>query len=239
MDRHETDLQGDGGTKRTAVTRATLAAQVEEAVRSDIINGTLEPGQRLRASDLTQRYGVSATPLREALQRLAAHNLVELGPRLGTTVAPISEPELRDIYWLRELLETIALERSIRLGDQAWEQQITEAYLALERAVADTATPRRLEAWSVAHRSFHDALMRVCGSPWLLRFVSVLSDHSERYRTLSRRRGTRDPIQEHRSIYVAAVRRDAEGAQAALRSHLTGTVELLASAHHASGDETG
>src|ERR671915_1528247 len=104
------------------VTRATLATQLEDALRVDIIEGVLTPGQRLRASDLTQRYGVSATPLREALQRLAAQNLVELGPRLGATVAPISESELRDIYFLRQMLETVALERSIAHGDEAWQR---------------------------------------------------------------------------------------------------------------------
>jgi GntR family carbon starvation induced transcriptional regulator len=114
------------------ISRSTLAAQLEEAIRLDIISGALEPGLRLRASDLTKRYGVSATPLREALQRLAAQNLVELGPRLGATVAPISKPELEDIYWLRELLEGAALERSIQFADDDWSRRVTIAYQAFE-----------------------------------------------------------------------------------------------------------
>jgi GntR family transcriptional regulator, carbon starvation induced regulator len=211
------------------VTRATLAAQVEEAIRTDIIAGALEPGQRLRASELTQRYGVSATPLREALQRLAAQNLVELGPRLGATVAPISESELRDIYFLREMLETIALERSVRLGDAAWDRQVTRAYEAFERDSASDQPPSRSDIlrWSAVHRTFHDSLFAACDSEWLLRFIGVLSDHSERYRMLSHRRARRHPIEEHRAIYVAAVGRDVEAAQAALRRHLSATVELL------------
>src|SRR5919106_1503563 len=137
------------------VTRATLATQLEDALRVDIIEGVLTPGQRLRAADLTSRYGVSATPLREALQRLAAQNLVEVDPRLGATVARISQTDLRDIYWLRELLEGLALERSIERGDDAWEAGVTKAWErfralgSMERAgtAADAIT------WSEAHRA--------------------------------------------------------------------------------------
>ncbi len=90
------------------LTRSTLTAQLEDALRVDIIEGVLVPGQRLRAADLSKRYGVSATPFREALQRLAAQRLVDLDPRFGATVADISRAELRDIYQMRDLLEGLA-----------------------------------------------------------------------------------------------------------------------------------
>jgi DNA-binding GntR family transcriptional regulator len=181
------------------VTRATLATQLEDALRVDIIEGVLTPGQRLRAADLTARYGVSATPLREALQRLAAQNLVEIDPRLGATVAHISQTDLRDIYWLRELLEGLALERSIERGDDAWERRVTDSW---ERFKAHgnkqrTGTAEDALAWSDAHRAFHEALFAACDSPWLLRFVGTLYDHSERYRMLSVRSRLRDTLEEH------------------------------------------
>src|SRR5688572_6357929 len=91
-------------TQPGRISRATLTEQLEEALRADILDGVYRPGQRLRASELTDRYGVSATPLREALQRLAAENLVELDPRLGATVSPISEHDLRDIYELLSMV---------------------------------------------------------------------------------------------------------------------------------------
>jgi DNA-binding GntR family transcriptional regulator len=228
LDTVELDMT-DGDTR---ISRSTLAAQLEEAIRLDIIGGALEPGLRLRASDLTKRYGVSATPLREALQRLAAQNLVELGPRLGATVAPISKPELEDIYWLRELLEGVALERSIRLAGPDWDKRITAAYRAFEDTQGTGPATTRADAlnWSAVHRAFHEALFEDCNSPWLLRFVGVLGDHSERYRMLSMRRGLRHSLQEHRDIYEAAMARDSDLATDALRRHLAGTVDLLESA---------
>jgi GntR family carbon starvation induced transcriptional regulator len=214
------------------VTRATLAAQVEEAIRLDIIAGILEPGQRLRAAELTKQYGVSATPLREALQRLAAQNLIELGPRLGATVAPISESELHDIYDMRQLLEGEALERSVKSGGDQWKQSVHQAYEALEQAAArDTGqSPADILAWSSVHRAFHDSLFQACGSEWLLRFVAILSDHSQRYRMLSRRRSSRPTSEEHKAIFDAAMAGDAAKARDALRVHLAKTVDVLETA---------
>ncbi len=225
MDTVELDLSGAD----TRISRSTLAAQLEEAIRLDIISGALEPGLRLRASDLTKRYGVSATPLREALQRLAAQNLVELGPRLGATVAPISKPELEDIYWLREQLEGVALQRSVQRSDPEWERRVTEAFRAFEQTQGTGPATSRADAlaWSAVHRAFHDSLYDNCNSPWLLRFISVLGDHSERYRMVSMRRGVRHSLQEHRDIFDAAMARDEGAATAALMRHLAGTVDVL------------
>jgi DNA-binding GntR family transcriptional regulator len=223
---------GPASRPESRVSRVTLAGQVEEAIRSDIIGGILEPGRRLRAAELTSRYGVSATPLREALQRLAAQKLVELGPRLGATVAPISITELEDIYFLRELLESLALERSIRLAGDAWAANVRRAFSAFESigGTGPAATREDAIEWAALHRAFHEALFQACDSAWLLRFVATLSDHSERYRMLSMRRGLRHSLQEHREIYDAALARDAAAATDALRRHLSGTVALLENA---------
>lgn len=222
------------------ISRATLTAQIEEALRVDILEGVLPPGQRIRAHELTERYGVSATPLREALQRLAVENLVELDPRMGATVAPISLDDLRDIYEMLQLLDGLALERSIARGDEAWVrdlgiafENLTEAISAQEAVTDETDDVTRRQvglAWSAAHWDFHHALYKACDSAWLLRFVRQLHAHSERYRmrTMLVPAGhRRDSRHEHEQIYRAAVARDAEGAVRALREHLGLTVRLL------------
>ena len=211
------------------VTRATLMSQVEDAVRWDIISGVLAPGQRLRAAELIQKYGVSATPLREALQRLAAQNLIDWDPRLGAAVAEVSLTELRDIYWLREVLEALALSRSIERADEAWEQQLTIAWEGLLRAKRPVPGMDRsgLMAWSQAHRTYHEALLGGCDSEWLMRFNGMLSDHSERYRVFSARVGTRDSREEHEAIYTAAKARNVDEAVEALRRHLESTVTTI------------
>jgi len=211
------------------VSRATLTSQVEDAVRLDIIHGVLPPGQRLRAADLSRKYGVSATPLREALQRLAAQRLIDWDPRLGAAVAEVSLPELRDIYWLREKLETLALSRSIELGDEDWEARLAQAWERLRKARRPSAGSRQAGAieWPEAHRQFHEALLAACDSTWLRRFTRTLSQHSERYRVLSAHIGTRDSREEHEELMRTAVARQTEPAIQALRRHLTSTVDVI------------
>jgi GntR family transcriptional regulator, carbon starvation induced regulator len=216
------------------VQRATLTTQIEDAIRSDIVDGTLRPGQRLAAIDLSERYGVSATPLREALQRMAAESLVQLDPRLGATVAPISRDHLHDTYRVREVLECLALQDSIEAADDAWESRLCELFSEFQGAI--TAAHRNagsgdddVSSWSQAHRAFHDGLLANCKSQWLKDLLAILSNHTERYRMLSARTGLRDSIAEHASIFAAAVARDQESAVAALRSHLGRTVEMIES----------
>jgi GntR family transcriptional regulator, carbon starvation induced regulator len=236
---------GFGIRKRCAlavnrVSRATLTTQLEDALRLDIIEGVLAPGQRLRSAELTDRYQVSATPLREALQRLAAQNLVEIDPRFGATVARISRSDLRDTYWLREVLETLALKRSIHAGDDAWRTRVTEAFEAFTAAHGAPPAEDTLEIamdWSTLHRRFHEELFSACDSLWLRRMLTTLYDHSERYRMVSRSRGTRDTYAEHKGMYEPAVAGDVKAATAALAAHLRGTVELLESALPQDGEE--
>lgn len=213
------------------VQRATLTTQIEDAIRSDIVDGTLPPGQRLAAIELSERYGVSATPLREALQRLAAENLVQLDPRLGATVAPISRDHLYDTYRVRELLECLALEDSIEAADRAWENRLVELFSEFQ--VAITAAQRNsddgggVQSWSRAHRAFHDGLLANCKSQWLKDLLAILSNHTERYRMLSARMEIRDSVAEHASIFAAAVARDKQTAVTALRTHLQRTVQMI------------
>jgi len=211
------------------VRRATLTSKIEEALRADIVDGVLPAGARLTAAELTERYAVSPTPLREALQRLAAENLVDLDPRLGATVARISRAHLRDTYHVRGVLESLAVAESVRRGDQAWEDRLRHLFGEFEAAVAEAGKEgaHAVASWSRAHRDFHDGLMAASDSAWLRSFLVMLNSHSERYRLLAARTGVRDPIGEHAAIYAAAVARDADGTAEALRRHLARTVELI------------
>jgi GntR family carbon starvation induced transcriptional regulator len=224
------------------ISRATITEQLEDALRIDIQVGILRPGQRIRSNEVADRYGVSATPLREALQRLAGESLIDLDPRLGATVAPMSERDIHDIYEMLQLLDGIALERSIERGDTSWLADVERAWDALSDAVAQReALPahpsederRRIGMlWSAAHWTFHEALYEKCGSPWLMRFVRQLHAHADRYQMLTLYEAAglqRDSRAEHGDIYRAAKARDVDAAVKALRDHLGLTVRLLAS----------
>lgn len=221
------------------ISRATITEQLEEALRLDIQVGILRPGERIRSNEVAERYGVSATPLREALQRLAGESLIDLDPRLGATVAPMSERDVRDIYDMLELLDGIALGRSIERGDTSWLADVERAWGAVTDAIAerdalgdrpsDEDRRRVGMLWSKAHWTFHEALYENCGSPWLMRFVRQLHGHADRYQMLSiNQPGVhRDSLTEHGEIYRAAKERDIDAAVTALRNHLELTVRIL------------
>jgi GntR family transcriptional regulator, carbon starvation induced regulator len=216
------------------VSRATLALQLEDALRTDILSGDLRPGERLRAADLAPRYGVSATPLREALQRLAVEGLVVLDARVGVTVSKISTGDLRDVYETRSVLESEALRRAIECGDAAWVERLGKAFEGLRKV-----TPRKVlarqrgqdaaRAWSLAHRQFDVELYSACPSPWLLRFIEMLSMRCERYRRAAGQLANAYAtwLLEHEEIYRAVEQRDAKRAVAVLQRHLRGTQQML------------
>lgn len=208
--------------------RGTLTASLEEALRRDIVAGLLEPEQRLRMADVSERYGVSATPVREALQRLAEQGFVALDPQIGARVAKVSEDDVVDVYAVRLILEREALVRSLRNGGVNWRTELEVRWAELRGQMlpdirADSA------AWSSAHREFHWALLAACDSPWLLRFLRTLYDHSGRYALLSRVGGNahRDWPGEHQSMFEAAAAGDVGTASTRLVDHLTTSVRLL------------
>lgn len=216
------------------IERDTLPLRLEAALRTDIVSGVLEPGQRLRGTELSKQYQVSPTPLREALQRLALQGLVELDPQQGARVAPISLDDVHDVYRLRITLETVALRDAIERGDEAWRQQVAATMRDLrEREMGFRRDPpaggHRGPDWTKSHAAFHLTLYSATDSPWLMRFLSILSDHSERYRMLSVEQPDtdRNVLLEHERVAAAVAARDADEASVALREHLETTVALL------------
>lgn len=212
------------------VTKRTLAEQLETALRTEILLGELKPGARLRAEEIAVRYGVSHTPIREALRSLAADALVSLDPHAGAQVASVTLEDLRDVYRTRLLLEPEALRAAIENGDDAWERDLLAALEALVIEFRRRGTHPRdaAHARAEAHRHFDQTLFAPCGSGWLLRLVRMMSRHSERYRVVLRAaRGIdRDLEHEHRAIAEAAIARDEGRALAALEGHLRRSFEL-------------
>lgn len=229
------------------VSRATLAVQLEAALRHDILRGLFEPGERLPTAEIAKRYGVSATPLREAMQRLAGDGLIELDPRAGARVSLISQEDLTDIYAMRDLVEAHAASQSIIAGDELWRASLKEAhdalhaaYAAREQAIGQPALDADL-AFADAHIAFHMTLVSACGSRRLLQLVESLSEQAERYRIALRSRTPRwrDAMQEHDGLYRAATEGNGEAIESLLRQHLRATVERLSEhlSDHSSGTE--
>lgn len=208
----------------------SLAFQAYESLRKDIVTSQFEPNARLRLDELRLRYGVGASPLREALMRLESEGLVLLEPNKGFRVVPISKDHLMDVMHVRTEIEVLCLGWSIDQGGVEWESSLVGALHRLKR-FSKTAVPSASSSddWRTAHRAFHSALISACGSELLKSFHSGLFDQVERYIAISVgiTDQPRDDISEHEGLVQAALDRQTEEAVVLLRQHHMRTLDKL------------
>ncbi len=204
---------------------ATLASAICDRLRGEILAGRREPGAKIRLEALKVEFGVSWSPIREAVSRLVAEGLLLNDEQRGYRVAPASRAELAEVLRLRVLLETMALGAAIEQGDDAWEAELLAAHHRLAKLEDRRWDPAEAERWETWHRTYHDALIRACDSPILLQFCHLLHDMNDRYRRLylSAHAFDRDVAGEHREITAATLARDATRACKLLAAHIERT----------------
>jgi GntR family carbon starvation induced transcriptional regulator len=217
---------------------ATLSQEAYRRLRLDIIAGVFEAGSPLRLEGLKERYGLSFSPLREALNRLHAERLVVASALRGFRVAEFSVAEMWDAIDTHILIDNEALRRSIKCGNDDWEAGLVGAFHALSRCVQRGAMPKAqrgtqlLEELEIRHRDFHTALIAHCGSQRLVDFSGQLYAQTERYRgpAIQGRAASlphRDIDAEHRAIMDAALSRETDKAVRLLTSHYRLTGEMI------------
>ena len=203
----------------------TLVESSYNRLRSDIIAGKLAPGAKLRIEELRDDYRIGASPLREALNRLAGEGFVTVEEQRGFRVAPVSPDDLEDLSRMRIMLECEALRESIRNGDDEWEANLLAAHHRLQKVERNYG--RNLGEWEQRNEEFHEALVAACTSAWLLRLRHVLYEQHKRYRfiALLSHQPDRDVHREHRDILEATLARDVEAASEATERHIKYTME--------------
>ncbi len=219
------DLPGEGPR--------TVADAVHTRLRADLMGGRYAPGEALRLEPLMARYGCGISPLREALNRLAAERLVRAVGQRGFQAAPVSLAEMWDVMRLRQKLEGEALAMAIEAGDARREGEVLAAFHRLAKSPPpghDRADP---DSWERSHRDFHCALIAACSSEWLLYFIGILYGHTERYRRIRfertmPRKLVRDVEAEHRALMDAVLARDKRRAVKLLTEHLEKTATFIA-----------
>ncbi|MBI5721676.1 MAG: FCD domain-containing protein [Burkholderiales bacterium] len=210
----------------------SLTSVAFERLRLAILGGELLPQERLRIQALSERYRVGATSIREALSRLVTEGLVDSEEQRGFRVTSVSRAELLDLTQTRTRVEQMALCLAIERGDIEWESRLLSRFHRLSRTPPPTSPERDLP-WATAHRSFHEALLDGCASPWTMQLCRLLYDKSERYRNLAKQRmrdRCRDVDAEHRGLMDASMARDADAACRLLGDHFAETTEIILAA---------
>ncbi|WP_110643341.1 FCD domain-containing protein [Salinicola sp. CPA57] len=208
-----------------APTGSLSASQLYAALKRDLIGGRFATGQKLAITALKQHYRVGLSPLREALNRLAAYGLLEQESQRGFRVPALKRTELDDIADLRQRFEGQALEQALEAGGDEWEAGLLAAFHRLKRA---DEVSGQLDHWEQMHLQFHRHLLEPCGSPWLLRFIEQLHDQFDRYRRMA---PANDAVRtmlndQHGQLVDLAMARDIAAARGLLEEHIRLSYEV-------------
>jgi DNA-binding GntR family transcriptional regulator len=209
-------------TPREPVERLSVDA-VADALRADILRGTIAVGEALRQETLAQRFGVSHIPVREALRQLAAEGLVSIRPNRGAMVASLSPDEATELLEIRCTLETQLVRWALPLADAGVHARAADS-LDLSERTAD------VDRWMEHNWTFHSTLYERAGRPRMVSMIRTLNNQIDRFiRVLLSRSDYRYRAQEEHRAILAAYRLGNEVAVCSLLGqHLLDTSKQLA-----------
>ena len=203
------------------LTPRALYVEVAEQLRQRIFRRELEPGSWIDELKIAEEFGISRTPLREALKVLAAEGLVTMKVRRGAYVTEMSEKDLRDVYHLLSLLESDAAGVVAERATPEQQQTLRDLHAELESAAGNR------EAFFSVNERFHMALLDMADNRWRSQMVADLRKVMKlnRHNSLLKQGRIEDSLQEHRTILDALLARDAIATVAAMQAHFAQGLE--------------
>jgi len=198
-----------------------LYQDVAERLRQQIFSRELEPGSWIDEQKLAAEYGISRTPLREALKVLAVEGLVTMKVRRGAYVTEMSRTDVAQVYHLLGLLESDAAGAVARNASDAQLAELKTLHERLEKQV------RSREAFFAANEQFHMKLLEIAGNRWRQQIVVDLRKVMKlnRHHSLFKHGRMASSLHEHRELMAALEDRDARAATRVMRLHFENGLE--------------
>jgi DNA-binding GntR family transcriptional regulator len=192
---------------------------VREALREAILAGDLAPGTRLREEEIARQFGVSRTPVREALQQLRSDELVELSPHLGATVIRLTTEDTLALYLVRESLEGLAARLAAVRASAVDTERLRTTVDEMAQMTQDGASPSAL---SEANLRFHAEIRKIANNRYLDRFLGQVEHAVHRFGESTYAYPGRQEvsIEEHRAISDAIAAGDPERAEHLAVEHM-------------------
>lgn len=200
------------------IARRSLHDELVERLRGMISSGALAPGEKIQEKVLCQQFGVSRTPLREALKVLASEGIVTLQPHRGATVASLSVPELEEVFPVMGALESLSGEIACRL---ITDQEIAKI-ASLHRNMVEHWRRRELQPYFKLNQAIHQAILEATHNETLISVYRGLAGRllTARYVANMSEDRWREAVAEHEAILTALQARDGPGLAVILKSHL-------------------
>ncbi len=196
----------------------TVREVLFERLRSLILTGHYRTGEKLREEELAERFGVSRTPVREALRKLESEGLVQYLPHRGVLVNQLSHADLAEIYPVRALLEGLAA----RLAAKHITDQELQTLRSLQHQMEAAYTKRDYKRATKIHTRFNVTLYRASRNKRLINILAQFNDYIEhsKVRSLALPGRPEEIRQEHAAMIEAIARRDGDAAETAARLHV-------------------
>lgn len=220
------------------IDKTSLGEQVEEALRKEIISGHLEPGQKIDLNEYANSWGVSSTPIRDAISRLEQIGFVKVLPRRGVYVAHIDQCTFKEIFELRIALECMATELSTPVVPQEEVERVLQAYRKAEAHFQQTHDLSRLIDVDYL---VHQTVLNYCSNKRLIQIMQGLQDLIDWARkTIVEHLPAAYEVTfpEHIEIVEAILARDVDCAVKAMRKHLENSYERTRSYWEENGEKT-
>lgn len=219
------------GARRSGRPRtATAASRIYSDLRAELLSLQRRPGEAISEAQIALSYGVSRTPVREAILKLSDEGLLEIYPQSGIFVSRIPVAALPEAIIIRKALE----ETTARLAaERATSSQILALRSILERQ-REASAAGDSDTFHQADEMFHAAVADVAGYPGIWKFIQQVKVHVDRYRrlTLPQRGRIAKVIVEHEAVLTAIEAHDAEGARRAMAIHLESLLKNISATRH-------
>jgi DNA-binding GntR family transcriptional regulator len=203
----------------------SLHDEVAATLREQIFDGSLAPGSFVDEIALCERLSISRTPLREALKVLTAEGLLRHEPRRGFFVNEVTERDLDEIFPVIALLEGRCAYEAARNASDAELQELD----ALHERLVRHARAKRINDYYATNHIIHEAIIKLADNRWLAQVIGDLRKILKlaRLQQLHAPGRLEQSLSEHLAVFAALKARDSEGADAAMRTHLTRQREAL------------
>jgi DNA-binding GntR family transcriptional regulator len=209
----------------TKLNNRPLYEDVADRLREQIFTKILAPGSWLDEQSLAEQFGISRTPMREAIKVLASEGLVTIKMRRGAYVTEVARKDLEQIFTILSLLEGEAARETASKATEEELNQLDYWHHRLEKAAAD----RDIEQFFEINGKFHELIQDIAGNRWMNGVIADLRKVLKLHRrdSLTSTGRLQNSLIEHRAILNALLKRDQAGAESAMRKHLARGLEAL------------
>lgn len=207
------------------IKHSNLSQRIYEILKDQIINEKLAPGERLLDDKLASSFGVSRTPVREALTRLTSEGLVEITPRSGVYVKKLTKKDVEEIYKIRKVLEGLAAREATPIID---DNKLGQLNLLLKKAKR-SLNSNDCQPYIDFDVALHDSILKNCQSSRLYSIITNLNSliHVFRVRVARNKEKARQALNEHEAILNAIKARDPKKAEKVMMEHIEKSKEYI------------